>query len=40
MEDVLEEAIEILRTLPEDSQVKAARALMEFAAGEAETSVE
>jgi hypothetical protein len=40
MENVLEEAIEALRNLPEDRQVRAARAVIDFAQGEAETSVE
>ena len=40
MEDVLEEAIDAVRNLPEDRQVRAARAIIDFALGEAETSVE
>jgi hypothetical protein len=35
MQDVLEEALEALRNLPEDKQVSAARAILNYALDEA-----
>jgi hypothetical protein len=40
MRDALKEAIEALLNLPEDRQERAARAIIDFALDEAETTVE